>query len=124
MTYFKYVLVLLCLLGGTSIKGQEKKPMTFDEMVAWQRITDQQISEDGKWIVCKMEPWEGAATLCLYNEKGKELNRFSPISRSEFSNSSHFLLLTNTPSKTAIDSLKLKKTAKDKMPLNQLQIYS
>ncbi len=122
MNYFKYALGLACILSGWTANGQEKKAMTFEEMISWERITDQQLSENGKWIICKMEPWEGDSRILLYNEKGKEAASFYPAIKGEFSSSSEYLLVTNTPSKAVSDSLKLLKTAKDKMPMNSLVI--
>jgi len=34
----------------------EKNPMTFEQMIAWERITEQVISDNGEWVACKMEP--------------------------------------------------------------------
>ena len=102
--------------------GQEKRAMTFDEMVSWERISEQQISNDGKWVYCKMEPWRGDATVFLYNEKGEEAGRFKPASKGQFSASSHYLLVTQTPPLAVVEAEKLKKTAKEKMPMNSLAI--
>ena len=124
MKYYKHFVTLLCLSAGFSAQAQQKKAMTFEEMVSWERITSQSISENGKWVTCKMEPWQGDATVLLYNEKGEEKARFKPASQGEITSASTYLLVTNTPAYAETEELKLKKTAKDKMPMNSLTIYN
>ena len=67
-----HLISLLLLASGLSLHAQEKRAMTFDEMVGWERISEQRISDNGKWVFCKMEPWRGDATILLYNDKGEE----------------------------------------------------
>ena len=48
-----HLISLLLLASGLSIHAQEKRAMTFDEMVGWERISEQRISDNGKWVFCK-----------------------------------------------------------------------
>ena len=43
------------MASGLSVRAQEKRAMTFEEMVGWEHISEQRISNDGKWVFCKME---------------------------------------------------------------------
>ena len=124
MKKFRHLVTLLCLATGLTSQAQQNKAMTFEEMVAWQRITSQSISENGKWVTCKMEPWQGDATILLYNDKGEEKARYTPASQGEFSCTSNYLLVTNTPSTALVEELKLKKTPKKEMPKNRLTILT
>lgn len=117
-----HLISLLLLTSGLSIQAQEKRAMTFDEMVGWERISEQRISDDGKWVFCKMEPWRGDATIQLYNGKGEEKETFKPASKAQFSASSEYLLVTKVPSLEKVEAEKLKKTDKDQMPMNSLVI--
>lgn len=123
MKYFRQW-VMLAFMGIYGIpQAQEvKKTMTFDDMVSWERITEQRISNDGKWVACKMEPWRGDATVFLYNEQGKEISTFRPAGKAEFSYSSAYLLVTMTPGLEQTESLQLKKTKSENMPPNSLVI--
>lgn len=123
MNYLKYFTYSIFLTTCLSAQAQEKQAMTFDEMIGWQRIAEQSISENGKWVVCKMEPWRGDATVYLYNDKGEEKASFEPASKGEFSTSSDYLLVTRVPALEEVEALQLKKTAKEKMPMNSLDIY-
>ena len=125
MRHLKYLAFVACL-GSLSpaFAKNASKSLTIDDLVTWQRITDREISDNGKWVACKMEPWEGDATVYLYAAQGQETATFSPADKFAFSASSGYLVVTQTPGKSTVDSLKVLKTKEDKMPMNTLVIYS
>lgn len=119
-------MAFVACLGSLSpaLAQNASKSLTIDDLVTWQRITDREISDNGKWVACKMEPWEGDATVYLYAAQGQETATFSPADKFAFSASSGYLVVTQTPGKSTVDSLKILKTKEDKMPMNTLVIYS
>lgn len=124
MKHLKLWAVCACLGSISSVMAQTaSKSLTVDDLTAWQRITDKAISNNGKWVACKMEPWEGDATIHLYATQGKEAATFHPADQFVFSSTSNYLVVTQTPGKPIIDSLKVAKTKEDKMPMNTLVIY-
>lgn len=125
MGYLKQLLLFICLSMYCSAYAQEaKKAMTFDELVDWKRITEQKISNDGKWVACKMEPWRGDASIFVYNAKGDMTASFRPAARAEFSVSSAYLLITKKPELEKVEALKLKKAKKEEMPSDELVIFN
>lgn len=125
MRHLKYLAFVACLGSLSPAFAQNaSKSLTVDDLVTWQRITDREISDNGKWVACKMEPWEGDATVYLYAAQGQEIATFSPADKFAFSASSGYLVVTQTPGKSTVDSLKVLKTKEDKMPMNTLVIYS
>jgi len=125
MKYFKHLILLFYFVSPITTHSLfAQKSLTVDNLSEWKRITQQQISNDGKWMACKIEPWVGNATVYLYQAEGKEIAMFQPVNSFEFSSSSNYLLITQIPSKETIDSLKIKKTKEDKMPMNKLIIRS
>lgn len=98
------------------------KPLTVDDLAAWQHITGQALSDDGRWVACRIAPWRGDGSVRLYASDGTETGRFSPATAFHFSASSGYLLVVQTPSKQLSDSLKLKNTKNDRMPMNRLLI--
>ena len=125
MRHLKYLTFVACLGSLSPALAQNaSKSLTIDDLVTWQRITDREISDNGKWVACKMEPWEGDATVYLYAAQGQETATFSPADKFAFSASSGYLVVTQTPGKSTVDSLKILKTKEDKMPMNTLVIYS
>lgn len=125
MRHLKYLAFVACLGSLSPAFAQNaSKSLTVDDLITWQRITDREISDNGKWVACKMEPWEGDATVYLYAPQGQETATFSPADKFAFSASSGYLVVTQTPGKSTVDSLKVLKTKEDKMPMNTLVIYS
>ena len=121
MRHLKYLAFVACLGSLSPAFAQNaSKSLTVDDLVTWQR----EISDNGKWVACKMEPWEGDATVYLYAAQGQETATFSPADKFAFSASSGYLVVTQTPGKSTVDSLKVLKTKEDKMPMNTLVIYS
>lgn len=47
MNYSIHFISLLLLASGLSVRAQEKRAMTFEEMVGWEHISEQRISNDG-----------------------------------------------------------------------------
>lgn len=115
----------ICIGGILPAMSQtDLKRLTVNDLVAWQHITEQAISDNGKWVACKMEPWEGDATIYLYDSQGKEVASFSRADKFVFSASSDYLVVTEKPGKAIVDSLKIRKTKENRMPMNTLVIYS
>lgn len=124
MNYLKLLVACACVGNLSPVFAQtDLKSLTVDDLAAWQRISDRAISNDGKWVACKMEPWEGDAKVYLYSAQGKEAAAFHPASKFMFSASSNYLVVTTTPGKSTVDSLKITKTKEDKMPMNTLVIH-
>ena len=89
MKHVKYLALVLCIGNLSPVMAQTaSKSLTVDNLVAWQRISGQAISDNGKWVACKMEPWEGDAVVNLYDAQGKELATFPRADRFLFSASS------------------------------------
>lgn len=125
MKHLKYLAFAACVGSLSPALAQNaSKSLTVDDLITWQRITEREISDNGKWVACKMEPWEGDATIYLYAAQGQETATFSPADKFAFSASSGYLVVTQTPGKSTVDSLKVLKTKEDKMPMNTLIIYS
>ena len=82
MKHVKYLALALCIGNLSPVMAQTaSKSLTVDNLVAWQRISGQAISDNGKWVACKMEPWEGDAVVSLYDAQGKELATFPQAGR-------------------------------------------
>lgn len=120
----KLVLFLIFVFFPVFLFAQGvKRALTVDDLVSWKRITSQLISDDGKWVACKMEPWRGDAEAKVYNSKGKEITSFMYVDKMEFTTSSGYLLITQKAPLDTLESLKLKKTKPEQMPMDQLVIY-
>lgn len=108
------------ILFLSSVHAQ--KALTVDDLVNWRRITEKAVSDNGKWVATTIAPWEGDPTVSLYNYKGEKVASYTPAEKFSFSSSSQYLLITKILSKVEKDSLKLRKTKEDKMPMSSLVI--
>ncbi len=123
---FKYKVVMTCLLFNVvfAFAQENKRTLTVEELVDWQRITQSNLSDNGNFIAVKQEPWKGDATVLLYNKTGKEIARFSPAGNFAFAPSSNYLVVEEKTPLAEIEQLKLQKTKPDQMPMNKLILFS
>jgi len=122
MTPAGKVTFFVCLGIFLPLSLFSQRSFTVDDLVNWKRISDRSISNNGKWISATIAPWEGDATVRLYNDKGEEVATYSPAEKPQFSFSSNYFLVSKTTQKHIFDSLTIAKTKKDKMPMNSLII--
>ncbi|MCK7473938.1 MAG: hypothetical protein MZV49_11355 [Rhodopseudomonas palustris] len=122
----KINLLILVLLMAMSLSAQQnKRPLTFDDILKWNRITETIISNDGNYVVYKTEPVEEAIQILeLSAETGKKLNDWILLLNQKSQIIRTYLIYTNCYSAEELRPLKLKKTKKDEMPLNKLGLVS
>ena len=111
---------LLAVIPFLTLKAQ--KSMTPHDLEAWKRITTKAISNDGQWAACVFTPWKGDSEVQVYATKGESVQNYTPASEVKFSASSGYVLVKQVPALALSESLKLKKTKKDKMPMDELII--
>ena len=111
---------LLAVIPFLSMKAQ--KSLTPQELEAWKRITTRSISNDGQWAAAVFTPWKGDSEVQLLSTDGKSVQTYFPASEVKFSSSASYALIKQVPADALMDNLKLKKTKKDKMPMDELVI--
>ena len=111
---------LLAVIPFLSMKAQ--KALTPQDLEAWKRITTRAISNDGQWAAAMFSPWSGDSEVQVLASDGKSIQTYAPASEVKFSSSSQFVLVKKVPAVAVTDSLKLKKTKKDKMPMDELVV--
>lgn len=103
--------------------AQQKKTLSWDDVRAWNRITESSVSDNGEYIAVKSEPWKGDACLKLYDrDRSEEIASFGAATGHKFMGD--VLLFTEKPLQSLVDSLTLKKTKKESMPKDRLVIYN
>jgi len=80
------------IIKRTKIAQPGKRIMTIEDVVKWNRITQNLISSDGAYIAVKLEPWKGDSKLKLYSNKGVELFSADSVLTINFDSSSNYLL--------------------------------
>ena len=123
MKNFLSLFILLTISASLSAQT-EKWPLTFEEILKWNRITETHISNNGKYVAWKEEPWKGDATLKISTADAEEIVSFSYGTKAYFTADSRFLIYTEVPPADTIRSLKLKKTKKEDLPQNKLVVFN
>ncbi len=120
----KLTIFTLFLVLSTSIFAQQKKNLQFDDILKWNRITEKMISNDGKFVVYKNEPWKGDPILKITTPTGAEQASIIGGTNAVITKGSKFAIFTIKPELELVRDLKLLKTKKDKLPKNSLGIYN
>ncbi len=121
----KFTLLLpLLLLVSVLYAQSEKRTLTFDDILKWNRITETLISNDGNYIVYKEEPWKGDPTLKITTPKGIEKASILCGTGAKITADSKYLIYTLKTPVDTVRALKLKKTKKENMPGDKLVIYN
>jgi dipeptidyl aminopeptidase/acylaminoacyl peptidase len=118
------ILIFGVLIGITVFAQSNKKTLTFDDILKWNRITEKMISNDGNTVVYKSEPWKGDPILRIVDKKGIELNTINSALEATFTFDSRFVVFTIKSTENEIRELKLKKTKQENLLLNKLGIYN
>ena len=84
-------LIIFAVLTTQAQPG--KKLLTVNDIVKWNRITDSKISDDGKYVAVKIEPWKGKSVAKLYNSKGEEIFSVDSAKTIFFTPDSRYLVL-------------------------------
>ncbi len=108
----KILLLLSLILIPGLISAQSKRPLTHDDILKWNRITDTKISNNGEFIVYQLEPWKGDPTLKITTPKAEERATFPCATNAQITANSKFAVFTIKTPEDTVRQLKLKKTKK------------
>jgi dienelactone hydrolase len=103
--------------------SQGKKIMNSSVYKEWNRISDEKISSDGKWVLYTLSTEEGDDRTVLYNTITGIEKRFSRLTNVLLSNDGKLLTAMITPSKEHVKDLRRKKTKKEDLPKDSLFVY-
>lgn len=121
----RILISLLATVMILSLSAQVKKrPLDHDAIEKWNRITQTVISDNGKYISYKVEPWRGDSNIYLYSSRGEMEKMFECATATVFSRDSKYLVLKTVPSHETVRKLKLEKKKKSDMPGDKLLIYN
>ena len=104
----KQVLSLL-LLSSSMMLYAQKKALTWDDVIKWNRVTERKLSDDGRYVSVVTNPWRGDSKLRIYDNKGAVLEEINCAKQIEFlgDDALSFIL---TPSLHTLDSLERAKS--------------
>lgn len=117
------LLPVLFLLISIQTAFSQKRPLDHEDILHWNRITEQRISNNGAFIVYKTELWKGDPCLFVSKTNGESVARFNCGTRSAITEDSKFVVFSIQPETEVVRELKLKKAKKEEMPKAKLAVY-
>lgn len=104
-------LLLSLFLAAPTVLFAQKKALTWDDVIKWNRVTERKLSDDGKHVAVVTSPWRGDAVLRVYDQKGTLLKDIGCAKQVEFLNNNE-LSFVITPTLSTLDSLERAKNKK------------
>ncbi|MBE0673820.1 MAG: hypothetical protein IH591_04080 [Bacteroidales bacterium] len=117
------LLIALAFIFLPDLNAQ-KKALAIDDIASWNRITEKEISPDGKWIAYKIAPWAGDSKIFLYNSEGVQRFEAACSKEIKFTEDSKYLLFKMTPGYDLVRKTKLNRRGDTGIPPDKLGIYS
>ena len=114
-------LLLTLLCSSIILKGQ-KPPLDHSVYDTWKSITQQMISDDGKWVVYTISPQQGDGWLYIYNILSGQKDSVARGMNPSFSTECRYVAYLVAPAYLENRQAKKKKLKEDQMPKNSLQI--
>ncbi|MBT0811660.1 S9 family peptidase [Litoribacter ruber] len=115
----------LLMTMSFGLSAQEKRPLTHDDYDAWESVSSEKVSKNGKWVAYEISPQDGDGRIeVAAHQNPAEKHAIQRGKNFVFSNNGDFLMGLIKPQKDSLRVLKLKNTAKDKMPKDSLFILS
>ena len=105
-------------------QNASKKPLDHSVFDGWQSISNQHISNDGKWISYVIKPQQGDAELVITDTKNSNKIKIPRADTACFSNDSKFIIFLIRPFYKAIREAKIKKKKQADFPKDTLGIIS
>ncbi|HMG09676.1 MAG TPA: hypothetical protein VK609_14285, partial [Mucilaginibacter sp.] len=122
----KILLLILSLViyFNAFAQNASKKPLDHSVFDGWQSISNQHISNDGKWISYVIKPQQGDAELVITDAKNSNKIKIARADTACFSNDSKFITFLIRPFYKAIRAAKIKKKKQADFPKDTLGIIS
>ncbi|WPU90971.1 prolyl oligopeptidase family serine peptidase [Mucilaginibacter sabulilitoris] len=124
MLKFLLLLFSLAICVNAFAQKASKKPLDQTVFDGWQSISNQRISDDGKWILYTVKPQQGDAELFITNSHNANKLRIERADTASFTSDSRFAVLLIRPFYKAIREAKIKKKKQADFPKDTLVIVA
>ncbi|WP_299287545.1 prolyl oligopeptidase family serine peptidase [uncultured Mucilaginibacter sp.] len=117
------LLPLLCfLLDAASAQTTAKKPLDHSVYDGWQSISNERISDDGKWVSYVIKPQQGDATLVISTVKNSNKIQVPRADTARITADSKYAAFLIRPFYAAIRMARIKKKKQEDFPKDTLGI--
>jgi len=115
------LLPLLCfLVDAASAQTTAKKPLDHSVYDSWQSISNERISDDGKWVLYVVKPQQGDATLVISTAKNSNKIQVPRADTARVTADSKYAAFLIRPFYAATRLARIKKKKQDEFPKDTL----
>jgi dipeptidyl aminopeptidase/acylaminoacyl peptidase len=122
----KILLLSLFTVAGLSVSAQKvsKKPLDHYVYDGWQALSNQNISNDGKWVVYVVKPQQGDANMVITTATNTRKVNVPRADTARFTNDSKYAVFLIRPYYAATRMARIKKKKPDEMPKDTLGLLT
>ena len=122
----KFLLLPVLFLCNQYVFSQavNKKPLDPSVFDGWQSIANEQISNDGRWVLYAIKPQQGDAALVITNAKTLTKTRVARADTARFTSDSRFAAMLIKPFYADVRRARIKKKKQNKFPKDTLGIIN
>lgn len=120
----RFALLLLFVSSIAFGQTRQKKIMTPEVFDEWNSISQQAISNNGKWIAYALTKEDGDGSLHIYNTSSQKTVNIPRGNGGKFSADSEFLIFKIKPAVDSIRAQKINKLKKSNQTKDSLGIYN
>lgn len=115
--------VMMVLLISIAGFAQQKKHLSFDEMVSWDNMKAKAISSNGSFVLYETAPLKGDSRVVLYNTKEETSDTLAMATAAKFSPSETFVIAKLKHPYDSIRQKKIEKVPAKKMPKDSVLVH-
>ncbi|MEL7161100.1 MAG: hypothetical protein AAFN92_10095, partial [Bacteroidota bacterium] len=113
-------LLTLLLIASLGTCARAQKAITVADMQSWNRITNEQIGADGRYVLYTLTKDVGDPIAVLYNVRTKAERRFPRLHQARLSYDGKYLIGLLKPARDTVRALKLREKRKAKDMLAEM----
>ncbi|MDN5202625.1 prolyl oligopeptidase family serine peptidase [Fulvivirgaceae bacterium BMA10] len=120
----QFILILVFFSNLVLAQNAHKKSLDHDVYDHWTNISENAISNDGKWIIYALTPQKGEATFKIYSASKNSHKSIPRGSNGIISHDSRFVIFKIAPQLDTLQNLRRLKKKEDELPKDSLGIFN
>jgi len=124
MIMYKHIVTASLFFLPLLICAQQSglQPLEHEDFDIWKTIENEQISNNGRFVLYQLEPGEGDPTLVVYDGKKDASRRFNRADAGQVTADSRYAVFLIHPPKDTIKAMRRRKVKKDDLPPDTLAV--
>lgn len=118
------LLLIGCLPIALMAQNKAKKVLGHEELITWNKISNQQISNDGKWVTYEVNPEEGDGFLKIVAATQNNATVIERGEKAKISSDNRFVVFTIKPPVDTVKMMRRNKVKKEDLPKKTLGIHN